>query len=307
MASVGAAVLPHLLMWARRHRSARRVMLVYNLTEPPGAVVLAAARLTGSKAVASIQDIWLPGESAPDTWRYRADYALHRRLLPRFDALFVASERTREDLAPRVPSLRIEGGVTADQLTIEPTASVDRPFTLVATGTLNYINGIGLILDAFARLRGRAYRLRIAGEGPMTADVSAAAAADPRIEYLGYLDRAACLRLYADADVLLNIRLTESVRTEYFFPSKLIEYLASGVTTISTLSEHTHVTWAPFVVPILDEQPQALADVIAHVAALPIDVRRDRARAARSFVAREWSWKRQGEKAAALLRRVSKG
>ena len=305
IATVGAGLLPQLLLWAWRHRSVRRVMLVYNLTEPPGAAVLAAARLTGSKAVASVQDIWLPGESAPDTWRYRADYTLHRALLPRFDALFVASERTRDDLAPRVPSVCIEGGVTADQLAVEPKARGHRPFTLVATGTLNYINGIRLILDAFARLCGKTYRLRLAGEGPMAADVRAAAAVDPRIEYFGYLDRAACLELQADADVLLNIRLTESVRTEYFFPSKLIEYLASGVPAISTLNQHTRSTWEPFVYPLVDERPEALADLIGQVASLPAEARRDRAVAARRFVAREWSWKRQGEKAAALLHRIS--
>jgi glycosyltransferase involved in cell wall biosynthesis len=60
---------------------------------------------------------------------------------------------------------------------------------LLYAGRLDATKGIRQLLQAFARLEASC-ALRIAGGGELEAEVRAAAARDPRIEYLGRLDRA---------------------------------------------------------------------------------------------------------------------
>jgi glycosyltransferase involved in cell wall biosynthesis len=67
---------------------------------------------------------------------------------------------------------------------------------LLYAGRLEATKGIRGLLDAFALVRVPAI-LRIAGRGPLADDVRAAAAADPRISYLGMLPRE---ELYAEIE-----------------------------------------------------------------------------------------------------------
>jgi glycosyltransferase involved in cell wall biosynthesis len=63
---------------------------------------------------------------------------------------------------------------------------------LIYAGRLDATKGIRQLLDAIARVSARAV-LRIAGSGELEGEVRAAAARDPRIEYLGRVERAELL------------------------------------------------------------------------------------------------------------------
>ncbi len=82
-----------------------------------------------------------------------------------------------------------------DELNVEA-ASDDAGARLLYAGRLEPTKGITSLLAAFAQVRTPA-TLRIAGRGELEADVRAAAAADPRISYLGMLPRD---ELYAEID-----------------------------------------------------------------------------------------------------------
>jgi glycosyltransferase involved in cell wall biosynthesis len=72
-------------------------------------------------------------------------------------------------------------------MNIEPTRDDPGP-RLVYAGRLDETKGIRNLLAAFAQVSVPA-TLRVAGRGPLEADVRAAAARDPRISYLGVLPR----------------------------------------------------------------------------------------------------------------------
>ena len=149
------------------------------------------------------------------------------------------------------------------------------PFAVVSAGSLDEANGFLVLLEAFARLPGDGYRLRIAGRGPLESQVRAAAAKDPRIEYLGFLSFEEVQSLYRSADVLVNMRLTQAIDTRYFFPSKLMEYLASAVPVISTCTGAVEKEFGSFVYLLREETPQGLANAICTVAALAPSARAD--------------------------------
>jgi glycosyltransferase involved in cell wall biosynthesis len=308
---LGLDVVFGLLHWAWRKRRNSRLVLTYNLSVPPGAFTLFAARLAGAKAVVSVNDINVPGETVPMTALFRLDFELQRWLLPRFDGHLVVADEIAHDFFPGRPYVRVEGGV--DRTFLERTKPTgertkgDGPLVLAFAGWLNEANGVSLILAALAIAQGRQLRVKIAGTGPLQASVEQAARQDPRVEFLGLLDPAGVANLYAEADVLLNIRLTKNMNTRYFFPSKLIEYLGSGVPTITTRVAHAETEFADLAYILSDESPKGLADLITFVGSQSPEERSQRGRRAREYVSTYKTWDAQAAKVAHYLHEVIEG
>jgi glycosyltransferase involved in cell wall biosynthesis len=172
---------------------------------------------------------------------------------------------------------------------------------MVAAGSLHVLNGIEEMLAAMRLLPGTAFRLRIAGVGPLAERVREAQARDPRIEYLGGLPFEQVLDLYASADVLLNVRLTKTIDTRYYFPSKTMECLASGVPVITTCPGNVREEFAGLAYLLEEETPEELARVIADVAALPREAREARGHAAHEFMATHRTWAVQGRRIVEFL------
>jgi glycosyltransferase involved in cell wall biosynthesis len=297
---LGLAALWALLRWGwLEARGRRRVILSYNVTIPAAPFLWLAARLTGSLLVASLNDVNLPGETVPDGWAERLDFALHRFWLPHWDGFITVTPATVEDLAPGVPYVVVEGGV--DALPPEPAPQGDGPFTMVLAGKLAAHNGVRLMLDAFSLLDGPGWRLEIAGSGPLEEDARAAAALDPRIRCHGLLDWPAVQRLYAEAGLALNLRLTRAVATRYFFPSKLMEMLACGIPVLSTPCSHVREVYRHCLFLLEDETAEGLAGRLRAIAALGPAERRAVAQRARGVARTRLAWPVQGARVRRFL------
>jgi glycosyltransferase involved in cell wall biosynthesis len=293
--SVGLFVLVRLICWGWAHRHARhRLVYAFNLTEPPGVSTWLAAKFIRAKAVASITDVNVPGQTVPPTWQRRLDFWLHKRLIPFFDGLIVVSKRIIEDFRTSKPYLRVEGGMNVGVLKRLAARSISGRcsslFTIVSAGSLDEANGILEILAALLLLPGEGFRLRIAGAGPLADRVKEATLIDSRIEYVGYLSFAEVLELYETADLLVNMRLTRRVYTEYFFPSKLIEYLATGTPVITTCTGHIEEQFAEMAFLLREETPRALAELICQIASMEPERRAEKGRAAREYIRQNYSW-----------------
>ena len=305
---IGLGVFCSLLRWGWKHRSGARIVYTYNLTVPPGLFTLLAARCIGALAVASVNDICEPGQTVPRTWAWRLDYWLHKLLLPRFDALVVVSDKIIEDFAPEVRYSLVEGGLTPE-MAAEPTSSDDSDnsdrFTVVFAGSMTEWNGVAIMLQAISQLEGERFRFVFAGGGPLSDAVSQAAHEDSRIEYLGFLKLCDLLSIYKQADVLVSMRLTKALRTTYFFPSKLMEMLASGTPVISTCTGHVEAEFGEFLFPLRNESPEGLAEAIRSVEAIHLETRRDMGKRARAFMLANKTWDIQTEKINGLLRSIA--
>jgi glycosyltransferase involved in cell wall biosynthesis len=307
---VGIGVLIGLTQWGWRNRRARhRVVLTYNLTMPPGAFTLLGARLARAKAIVSVNDINIPGQTVPASALWHLDVRLQRWLLPRFDGHLAVADQIATDFFPGRPYVRVEGGVDSAflELTRRPAdlaTKVNSPFVFASAGWLNEANGIHVLLAAFRLLAGSGFRLRIAGSGPLRPIVEEASQQDPRIEYLGMLDPEGIARVYLAADALLNVRLTKGIDTRYFFPSKLIEFLASGVPTITTNVAHVESEFDGLVYLLRDESARGLADLMSFLASRSQQELATVGNRARAYAVTNKTWDVQAAKVARYLRQV---
>ncbi len=309
MVGLGAAY--ELLRWGWQNRAAKyRVVYCCNLSTPPGLFILLGAWLVRAKTVVSLCDISIPGQTTPLGFYWKVDYWMHKRLVPYFDGHVVVSDAIARDFLGGRPYMRLEGGIREDfleQTHGKPPRPATRnenqePFVIVAAGCINEINGMPVLLEAFSLLVGEHFRLRIAGWGPLESRVQAAAARDSRIEFLGLLPFEAVLEMYKSASVLINLRMTKQMNTEYFFPSKMMEYLASGVPVISTCTGHVEEEFGSFTYLLKDETPQALANLLQRVAALDHSERQATGARARSYMSANKTWDAQTQKLARFIR-----
>lgn len=100
------------------------------------------------------------------------------------------------------------------------------------SGTLARRYGVMNLVEAFSKLSDVNFRLLICGAGDALEDIKTYAQNDSRILYKGQLPRVEVLKLQKSANLLVNPRTPEGDFTKYSFPSKTMEYLASGVPTL---------------------------------------------------------------------------
>lgn len=103
---------------------------------------------------------------------------------------------------------------------------------ILYTGSLDKKYGIDNLLQAFKMIKDKNYRLWICGDGSMKKEVEVLQIYDDRIIYYGLLSREKVLFMQKKATVLVNPRLPKGDYTKYSFPSKTMEYLASGTPVI---------------------------------------------------------------------------
>lgn len=307
--TAGLSLLAALLVWRWRTRGARhRLIHCVNVHMPPGLITLLAARLAGARISASVLDVFQPGLNVPDRWRWHLDLLLQRHAIRRLDGVMVVSPAIAEDFTrPDQPVCLIEGGVGERWLRPLPARPrpASAPFTAAFAGSLEPINCIRWMLDTMDLLPEEGFRLLLAGDGSLAPEVRERAARDPRVEYRGFLGHEAVREVYAEADVLLCVRRTGQ-RQQYFFPSKLMEYLASGVPVVTTAIRGVEPELAGVMAPLRDETPAGLAALLRQLAASPPEERQALGARARQLVLREKSWAAQGRKLAALLLGVAR-
>ena len=170
---------------------------------------------------------------------------------------------------------------------------------------MNAVNGVAVALEAISRLEGDQYRFIFAGNGPLSEAVRRAAANDRRIEYRGYLKLEDLLPIYRQADLLMNMRLTKSILTPYFFPSKLMELLVSATPVLSTCAGHVEEEFGNFIFLLKDESPEGLAAAIRRVEETDPRIREEMGRRAREYMLARKTWKVQSRRVHRLLKTVA--
>lgn len=154
--------------------------------------------------------------------------ALFYRLIRNFDKVVVLTSA----MIPRLGvdstnALVVEGIATLGyrEVTMDQRAS-SRCF--LYTGTLAFRYGIKQLVEGFLKVDCADAELWVCGAGEGADYVAAAAVTDPRIRFFGQVDRSKALELQAKASFLVNPRSGEDEFVRYSFPSKVMEYMASG-------------------------------------------------------------------------------
>lgn len=151
-------------------------------------------------------------------------------------------------------------------------------------GTLNYEFGIKGLLDAFAQIEKAETKLVICGFGEADEIIKERQKTDDRIIYLGKVERSQAIALQRGATVLVNPRQNNEEFTKYSFPSKTLEYLASGVPVIAYKLDGIPDEYDNYICYVEDNTPATLAKTIVNMCEKTDDERCAIGEKARNFV-----------------------
>lgn len=164
---------------------------------------------------------------------------INGKLLNKNDGLITFCKQTVDDYAPSVKSVSLLYACTYDENEYGKVICASNCKTILYAGLLDACYGLDLVIKAMEYLPNN-YRLIICGGGKADTIkyVKNAVENDSRIEYKGMLPRNEVLKLERAADVLLLIRVMNSISTKYiakyYQPSKLPEYLLSRTPIVAT-------------------------------------------------------------------------
>lgn len=119
---------------------------------------------------------------------------------------------------------------------------------IVYTGKMNEKFGILNLLDAFSQIQDPDCKLVLCGRGDCDVQIQAAAQKDSRIWALGQVSPQVAHDWILKADVLVNPRENNEKYTRYSFPSKNIEYLASGNPVVAYMLDGMPVYYRKFLI-----------------------------------------------------------
>lgn len=168
-------------------------------------------------------------------WVIRLFNYINRRLLnkvlPSVDCFVLLSKYMADRLPIGDRPWCVVEGVAEPRDVSDREGSRDE-FVVLYTGTLARRYGVIDLVNAFSCIPDKKFRLKVCGVGDGLANILAATKIDRRIEYMGQLPRDEVLRLQESADLLINPRTSDGEYTRYSFPSKVMEYFASGTPTV---------------------------------------------------------------------------
>ena len=184
----------------------------------------------GSRIILVVPDLYedLVGDSILKKVLKNILYGDYSELSRYVDAYVLLTPLMIEKMPEKKPFRVLEGIYNPSEK--RQKRGVEDGFTILYTGMLYEKFGVKNLVDAVHALKMKDVKLKLCGSGELVEYIKKIN--DARIEYLGILPRENVLQLQSDVSLLVNPRQPNGGFTRYSFPSKNIEYLASGTPSL---------------------------------------------------------------------------
>ena len=173
---------------------------------------------------------------------------------------------------------------------------------ILYTGGLMFRYGIGYLVDAFIKIPGDEYNLILCGIGDAVTYIKECAKIDPRIKYEGMLPKNKIEELQSKATLLVNPRFASEDFTQYSFPSKTMEYLASGIPTVMFHLKSIPHEYDKYLFYFEEETTDCIAQTIQYICKIDSSIVKYMGEKATDFIINEKGSKFQVKKIIDLLK-----
>lgn len=186
-----------------------------------GAVL--AAKLRGIKCIGIVTDLPMYIDNNPKRNR------INQRLINMADGYVLLTEQMNEAVnLKKRPYIVLEGHADVRMADVErPTGKAGKRIVIYA-GALYRKYGVAHLVESFLRVAKENEELHLYGSGGYTAELQEIANAHPQVIYHGSCPNQQVVDAELRATLLVNPRTGEGEYTKYSFPSKTMEYMASG-------------------------------------------------------------------------------
>ena len=198
-----------------------------------------------------------------------------------FDKFVLLTKQMKEKLGIFKPCIVMEG-IAPERKTNNKIENEYR--TILYSGSMNTKYGILKLLEAFTLIQEENYRLILCGLGNAESIIKEYCDKDPRISYLGKVTHEQVLILQQEVTVLVNPRQNNEEFTKYSFPSKTMEYLASGVPVVAYKLDGIPDEYDAYLNYVEDNSAESLAAKISEICNKEKEDRKEMGRRGAEFV-----------------------
>lgn len=259
---------------------------VLNISISAGALL--AGKLTRVKTVGIVTD--LPGQMLFDNKSKKTSLDkiinfINNLLITSYDFYIPITEQMGSVINPKKkPYCIIEGLVDIKMESSIRKTSPDNLKHIIYSGSIYEKFGVKMLIEAFMQIPGEDLRLDIFGQGEMVKSMPYYENLDSRIIYHGVVPNHIVVDNQLRATLLVNPRPTAEDFTKYSFPSKNMEYMASGTAVLTTKLPGMPNDYYPHVFLIDNETVNGIKDSLAYILSLSHDEIMYKGESAKQFV-----------------------
>lgn len=256
------------LFWTISKPQKERAVVCDVLNASMGAAAILACKITGAQTIGVMTD--MPGlmvrfetsQKMPLTTRMATSlikwcFRNYDKFVFLTEAMNVVNENSR-------PYIVMEG--MSDGTMVEHNKSFEHKEvrTIMYAGGLHERYGLKKLTEAFMTLPQKNIRLKLFGTGPFVDELEKKyCKKDKRVMYMGVAPNSEVVEAELEASLLVNPRPTHEEFTKYSFPSKNIEYMASGTPLLTTKLPGMPEEYYPYVFLIEDETTEGYSKALA--------------------------------------------
>ena len=227
---------------------------------------------------------------------------LKMKFIRQFDSYVFVAEPMKEVVdVTKKPCTVVEGIYNNHQPPL-PEPTTDKK-VIFYSGQLNPAYGMENLLDAFIEI----YKdhpqieLWLCGNGRLVPKIKELAEKCPGIQFFGYVSGDRVRQLQAEATVLVNPRQNVGGLTRFSFPSKTMEYLASGRPVLGYRLDGIPEEYDAYIQYVPGNSVQDLQDKLLEICSLSTEKRREIGEKSRQFILENKNPKKQCGKIATML------
>lgn len=179
-------------------------------------------------------------------------------------------------------------------------------FRVVFAGGLNHNNGVDRLLDSINYIQDKKISLYFYGSGELVNQILIESKKDNRIVYGGLLYGSNLAEALLSADLLINPRPISEEYSKTSFPSKLIDYMATGVCTLTTKIVSIPAEISDYLFFIEGEDSISIAKAIIKTKQIPLETRISYGEQAKKHITELYSEESFGKKTYQLLKKIRK-
>lgn len=233
---------------------------------------MAACRIKKIPCIGVVTDIPTKSQFYADGQKPSFKSRFNNWLITKSDGLILLTEQMDSVVNPyHKPYIVIEG--FADLNNMEMSNEFDNKYnkwTVMYTGGVNKKYGLDILLEGFVKANIPNSQLIIYGGGPYTNTVIDYAKSNRSIIYGGIKNNREIVWEQMRATLLVNPRYTHHEFTQYSFPGKNIEYMASGTPTLTTDLPGMPEEYKAHVFIIENETTDGMAEKLKEISAIPL-------------------------------------
>ena len=224
------------------------------------------------------------------------------KLMAKFKGNIILTEGMKDDIYVRkTPTLVVEGMVDYSLVkSLEGSAPVlDSKMCLYAGGIYKEY-GVDVLVEAFKKMEDKTIKLCIYGNGSYVDELKQDIKNEPNIEYRGVVSNDEIIVAEKQSELLINPRPCAPF-TKYSFPSKNMEYMASGVPMLGVKLPGIPKEYYDYMLLADECDSKAFKAIIENHFKKPRDERRRLGLNAREFVLENKNNKKQCERIIAFI------